>query len=110
MASAPLQIRMLGTFSIVFRDAEINDGDNRSRKVWLLLAYMIYCRNRPVPPEELVSLLWGGEERSTNPLNALKTMFHRVRTCLNQLGDSAGHEFIVRRGGSYAWNINVPLT
>lgn len=24
-------------------DGEINDGDNRSRKVWLLLAYMIYC-------------------------------------------------------------------
>ena len=110
MASAPLEVRMLGTFSISFRGAEINDGDNRSRKVWLLLAYMIYCRNRPVAPEELVNLLWGDEERSTNPLNALKTMFHRVRTFLNQLDGSTGHEFIIRRDGSYAWNTNVALT
>lgn len=109
MASAPLQVHMLGTFSIMFRDAEINDGDNRSRKVWLLLAYMIYCRNRPVAPEELVNLLWGDEERSTNPLNALKTMFHRVRSFLNQLDGSAGHEFIIRRDGSYAWNTSVPI-
>lgn len=110
MAPTPLYVRMLGTFSISQGHAEINDGGNRSKKVWLLLAYMIYCRNRPVPPEELVNLLWGEEERSTNPLNALKTMFHRVRACLNQLGGSAGHEFIVRRAGSYAWNTNVPLT
>lgn len=110
MASAPLNVRMLGTFSIAFRDSEINDGGNRSRKVWLLLAYMIYCRNRPVTPEELVNLLWGDEERSTNPLNALKTMFHRVRTFLNQLDSGVGHEFIIRRDGSYAWNTDVPLT
>lgn len=110
MASAPLNVRMLGTFSITFRNSEINDGGNRSRKVWLLLAYMIYCRNRPVAPDELVSLLWGDEERSTNPLNALKTMFHRVRSFLNQLDGGAGHEFIIRRDGSYAWNTDVPLT
>lgn len=110
MASSPLRVRMLGTFSISLDSLEINDGGNRSRKVWLLLAYMIYCRNRPVTPDELVNLLWGDEERSSNPLNALKTMFHRVRSCLNQLDDGAGHEFIVRRDGSYAWNTSVPIT
>lgn len=110
MALAPLQVRMLGTFSIEFRDREINDNGNRSRKVWLLLAYMIYCRNRPVAPDELVTLLWGDEDRSSNPLNALKTMFHRVRSFLNQLDGGIGHEFIIRRDGSYAWNTDVPLT
>lgn len=110
MESVPLQVHMLGAFSLTLDSQEINDGGNRSRKVWLLLAYMIYCRNRPVTPEELTSLLWGDEERSTNPLNALKTMFHRVRACLNQLDDSAGHEFIVRRDGSYAWNTALPLS
>lgn len=109
MVYAPLQIQMLGEFSIRSGSAEISDSDNRSRKVWLLLAYMIYCRDRAVNAETLVSLLWGDEERSANPLNALKTMFHRARNCLNQLEDNAGHRLIVRKGGNYAWNTSVPI-
>lgn len=109
MESIPLQVQMFGEFSIRRGPSEINDSGNRSRKVWLLLAYMIYCRSRSIAPAELVGLLWGDEERSSNPLNALKTMFHRVRACLNQLDGSAGHELIIRRDGSYAWNTSVPL-
>ena len=105
-----IQVRMLGEFSVGMGSQEITDSDNRSRKVWLLLAYMIYCRNRSVTPEELVSLLWGDEESSSNPLNALKTMLHRVRSMLSQLGSNAGHTLIVRRDGNYAWNTQVPLS
>ena len=109
MESVDLEVRMLGGFSVRMKEQEISDSDNRSRKVWLLLAYMIYCRNRSIPPEELVSLLWSEEEGSSNPLNALKTMLHRVRATLNQLDSGAGHDLIVRRGGSYAWNDSVPF-
>ncbi|MBO5485935.1 MAG: SARP family transcriptional regulator, partial [Eubacterium sp.] len=105
-----IQVRMLGEFSVGMGSQEITDSDNRSRKVWLLLAYMIYCRNRSVTLEELVSLLWGDEESSSNPLNALKTMLHRVRSMLSQLGSNAGHTLIVRRDGNYAWNTQVPLS
>ena len=104
-----LQVRMLGSFSIRMGEQEINDSDNRSKKVWLLLAYMIYCRSRSISQEELVGLLWNGDESSSNPFNALKTMFHRVRTSLNQLDNSAGHTLIIRREGSYAWNTAVSL-
>ena len=104
-----LQVRMLGSFSIRLGEQEINDSDNRSKKVWLLLAYMIYCRSRSISQEELVGLLWNGDESSSNPFNALKTMFHRVRTSLNQLDSSAGHTLIIRREGSYAWNTAVSL-
>lgn len=104
-----LQVRMLGSFSIRMGEQEINDSDNRSKKVWLLLAYMIYCRSRSISQEELVGLLWNGDESSSNPFNALKTMFHRVRTSLNQLDSSAGHTLIIRREGSYAWNTAVPF-
>jgi len=110
MAEDSLKVRMLGEFSIQRNGEEINDGDNRSRKVWLLLAYMIYCRNRSISQDELVQLLWGDSENSSNPINALKTMFHRVRTMLNQLGDTAGHVLIVRSGGSYSWNTSIPFT
>lgn len=109
MNTGPLRVRMLGNFSISLDGREIDDSGNRSRKVWLLLAYMIYCRKRPISQEELVSLLWGDEEESSNPLNALKTMFHRVRTTLNQLDSAAGHNLIVRQGGSYAWNTEIPM-
>lgn len=98
---------MLGGFTIRRDNATINDGNNRSRKVWLLLAYMIYCRNRCISQEELVQLLWGDSENSVNPVNALKTMFHRVRSMLDQLGDSCGRTFIIRTGGTYAWNPDV---
>lgn len=110
MCITSLKVNMLGGLSIRSGDVEINDGDNRSRKVWLLLAYMIYCRKRPITQEELVRLLWDDADSVTNPANALKTMFHRVRTTLDRLGDSAGHVLIVRQGGSYAWNCKVPLT
>ena len=109
MNTGPLRVQMLGNFSISLDGREIDDSGNRSRKVWLLLAYMIYCRKRPISQEELVSLLWGDEEESSNPLNALKTMFHRVRTTLNQLDSAAGHNLIVRQGGSYAWNTEIPM-
>ena len=57
MEDSILQVRMFGKFSIRKGDQEINDNDNRSKKVWLLLAYMIYCRSRsggtaPAPPAE----------------------------------------------------------
>lgn len=109
MEEKRLRVRMLGSFSIELDDAKMDDSGNRSRKVWLLLAYMIYYRSRAVSQEELTDLLWGDEENSSNPLNALKTMFHRARTMLNQLGSNAGHELIVRRDGSYAWNTEIPI-
>lgn len=107
MAISTLQVNMLGEFSIRCGSKVISDRNNRSRKVWLLLAYMIYCRKRCISQEELMQLLWGNSENSTNPANALKTVFHRVRTMLNQLGNSMGHTLIIRTGGTYAWNPDV---
>lgn len=107
MADHVLEVRMFGNFSVRKGDQEINDNDNRSRKVWLLLAYMIYCRSRSITQDELVGLLWSDGESSSNPLNALKTMFHRVRSSLNQLDSTAGHSLIIRRDGNYTWNPDV---
>ena len=39
MCITSLKVNMLGGLSIQSGGAEINDSDNRSRKVWLLLAY-----------------------------------------------------------------------
>lgn len=109
MESMPLSIQMFGEFSLQLGSSCVCDSDNRSKKAWLLLAYMIYYRNRPIPPEEFVSLLWGDDEKSSNPLNALKTMSHRVRSTLDQLGSGAGHRLILRHDTTYAWNTDIPV-
>ena len=41
MDSGTISVRMLGEFSITLNEKAITDTTNRSKKVWLLLAYMI---------------------------------------------------------------------
>jgi len=110
MELEPVSVRMLGEFSVTMGNQEINDSDNRSRKVWLLLAYMISCRDRSISQDELINLLWGDEENSSNPVNALKTMFHRLRSMLDGLRPGAGHNLILCKGGNYSWNSKIDLT
>lgn len=110
MGATSLNIRMLGEFSINAGKQTLSSSDSRSRKIWLLLAYMICCRNHPVSQDELISQLWGEDERSSNPANALKTMFHRLRSMLNQLEGFSGYDLIIRQSGSYAWNTEIPVT
>ena len=48
MDQTVLKVQMLGTFSIMLGDAKVDDSSNRSKKIWLLLAYLIYHRDRMV--------------------------------------------------------------
>lgn len=103
-------VRMLGGFSIERGGHSIDDRSNRMRKVWLLLAYLICNRNSHLSQDHYITLLQGksGDE-AADPSGNLKAMFYRARTMLNQLDGTAGHDLIVRKDGSYAWNADVPL-
>lgn len=103
-----LHVQMLGTFSITLGNARVDDSSNRSKKIWLLLAYLIYNRDRTVSQEELIRLLWGDEEENDNPAGALKTAFWRARQMLEPLGPSLGKEAILRKGGGCRWNPSIP--
>ena len=103
-----LQIRMLGEFSIQLGDRKISDNDNRTRKIWILLACLICQRGRAVPVRKLIELLWGEEPASSNPENALRITFHRARTLLNQLWPTAGRDLILYRDNGYTWNEEIP--
>ena len=72
----PLKIQMLGGFSLSTPSARVSDGDNRSKKVWLFLAYMIYRRGQSIGVQDYIDLLWGSEDGGSNPANALKTILH----------------------------------
>ena len=105
-----LAVKMLGGFSIEQNGNRVDDRSNRMRKVWLLLAYLIYSRNSRVTQDSLFSLLRGsGSDDAADPSGRIKAMFYRARTMLNQLGEDAGHQLIRHKGGSYSWNTEVPL-
>lgn len=105
-----IRIDMLGGFSIRTADAEISDRDNRSKKVWLLLACLICRKNQPLSSKDLISLLWGDDPASDNPENTLKITFHRARTLLSSLWPSAGRDLIVRKDGGFCWNSDISMT
>ncbi|MGN1413207.1 MAG: BTAD domain-containing putative transcriptional regulator [Anaerovoracaceae bacterium] len=102
-----LSIRMLGSFSLTWEGNTVREEDSRSRKMWLLLARLIYCRNRYISQEELFKLLWEDEPDLVNPYGALKTTLHRLRTQLSALG--MPQEPVLRKDGTYAWNNDIPL-
>lgn len=108
MVYPPLRVQMLGKFSLAWGDTELNDADNRMKKIWLLLAYLIYRRS-VVSPEEITALLWEGDDLPENTSGALKTIFYRARTLLNKLGEDAGQTLILRKEGGYIWNPDIPL-
>lgn len=101
-ASKPtIYVNMLGEFSVTIEDKKINDKSNQSKKPWCLLEYLITFRNREIPPNELIELIWADEE-SANPGGALKTLLFRSRKLLAPL-NYPPQDLIVQHRGSYAW-------
>lgn len=99
-----LKIQMLGGFALRLGKRELQDTDTRSKKVWVLLAYLIIHREQTVAQRTLIDLLWGDETDSINPENALRITMHRTRTLLEQLSPELGRGMILRRRGGYQWN------
>lgn len=98
-----LRITMLGEFSITYGEKRITEQTKRSKKMWTLLQFLIANHNRDISQSELIDLLWG-EKSSENPVGALKTSLHRLRTCLAELELPDGNDIIVNAMGTYAFN------
>ena len=110
MNGPTLQVQMLGQFTLRYGDRTIFDSDDRSRRVWSLLAYMLYNHGRSFAQEELIHLYWSNGEKSADPGNALKSIFHRIRTALDKLQPGLGRLLIRRKAGRYFWNNAMPLS
>jgi len=101
-------IKMLGAFSIQRNGQCVDDRTNRMRKIWLLIAYMLYNRGKYLPRENFLSLL-GKNDEDSDPNGSLKALFFRARGLLDNVEEDLGHRLIIRKDGSYAWNTEVPL-
>ena len=66
-----LYVQMLGNFSVTLNDRQINCKDNRSRQLWILLAYLI-CHRREVSSAEVLSSLLWNEEKGDSSSGALQ--------------------------------------
>lgn len=101
-----VQVATLGTFQLKIEDAVIKDDLSRSRRIWNLLAYIVTHRDKNIPQEEFIDLLWPDED-IVNPANALKTLLYRTRvTLLPGLGPEIN--LILSQRGSYSWNNAMP--
>lgn len=72
--SEAIQVQMLGEFTIRYGDCVISDSNDRSHRVWSLLAYLLVNRSREFTQEELINLCWSGGTGSSDPANALKSV------------------------------------
>lgn len=108
MAFTPLNIQMLGGFSLSRDGVELSLG-GRPQKLCLLLSFLILERPRPVPYEELAGLIWQDRPADASSLNSLKAILHRARSWLDQLGEGTGRTLILTRRGCCRWNPEQPV-
>lgn len=102
-----LKITVLGEFSLTYKDKTIKEQNTRSKKLWILLEYLVANRKREISQNELIDLLWG-EAESDNPAGALKTLMHRLRSVLDELGlDSK--TLILNNRNSYSLNNQMDI-
>lgn len=101
-----IEITMLGSFSLSIGDKKIDETSRRSRNMWTLLEYIITFREKEIPQNELIELLY---DDSSNPASALKTQLCRLRDALSSLSP-AGKDLIVSCPGGYKWNGSVDVS
>ena len=104
-----LKISMLGELTLRYGDQCLREADNRSRRVWSLLALLICHRGQTISQYKLIESLWGEGADTANPENTLRLLLHRTRSLLDQLYPGAGRECILRKDGSYCWNPQIPM-
>lgn len=99
MEKQKIMVRMLGTLEVEYNGKIISEEDNRSQKLWMLLAYVIYFRRRSVSQKEVLDELWQNGNEETN---VLKTTLHRLRNMLSEkLGEEVGRTLLVCRNKNY---------
>ncbi len=98
-----VQVRMFGEFSIAVNGKALTGFKGRTKRVWLLVQYLLAHRRGAVPLDRLVEDLWGGSACG-DPKNALKNLVYRARSLLQNLAGDVRYQFIVFENGTYRWN------
>ena len=106
---AAIDVKMFGEFSISINGKTITDLKGRTKRVWLLIQYLILNRNNTVNIEQIVRDIWDGQPCG-DPENALKNLIYRARIILKTLSGKNNVQFILFMNGTYAWNNRYDFT
>ena len=102
-----IRIKTFGGFSMSYGDKTITDQDNRSKKLWLILEYLIAFHDRNLPQASIIDLIWNEDSITSDPENALKTSLHRIRALMDDL-QIPEKKLIIRKQGTISWNRELP--
>ncbi|HEX3017381.1 MAG TPA: BTAD domain-containing putative transcriptional regulator [Caproicibacter sp.] len=98
-----IQVNMFGEFSMTINGKREADFKGNTKRVWLLIQYLLAHRFHTTPVDLLISELWNGNPCG-DPKNALKNLVYRARTLLKDLSGSAVAQFILFENDTYQWN------
>ncbi len=100
MAERVVHVRMFQFMELECNGHVIKNMDNRSQKLWLMLAYIIYFRKKEVSQDALLSAIWNDGRTDTG---VLKTALHRVRAMLSEAyGEEFGKSFLCCKNKMYS--------
>ena len=103
MPNAKIKIKMFGNFEIVVNGNVVLTQLRQAKKTSQFLEYLILKKDRAVPHEELLEMLWSDKE-NRNPATALRTLLHRYRSLVEQSGLPEMMDSILTARGAYQWN------
>ena len=86
--SEKINIRLFDGFEITKGDKPILENLANTRKTKLFVAYLLVNRDRAITHQELLELLWSGEDYA-NPATALRTLLYRFRVMIENEGADA---------------------
>ena len=96
---------MLGRFSLQqtgMKEPRMVSLAGRSGRLWTLVAYLILHRDRGIPAQELIDLLWP-DGSGSNPASTLQNNASRARNAMATLGFSDTKGMIRYENGLYRW-------
>lgn len=94
---------MLGEFSITINGHQLTNLKGRTKRVWMLIEYLLANRKKDISLDNIVDILWE-EDECGDPLNALKNLVYRARALLKEISGDERSEFIKFERNTYAWN------
>jgi DNA-binding SARP family transcriptional activator len=104
-----INVTLLGEFSITINGRQLTNLIEPSKRVLMLIEYLIANRQQTVPISKLTEVIWG-ENECGDPLNALKNLVYRARGMLKVLPDSRDAEYIQFIQDTYVWNNTYSCT
>nr|WP_319489620.1 BTAD domain-containing putative transcriptional regulator [uncultured Caproiciproducens sp.] len=97
------EVNMLGEFSITINGNQLTNLKGRTKRVWMLIEYLIANRHKDISTEKLIEVLWP-DDKCSDPLNALKNLVYRARELLKDLSGNDKAEYIQYIRNTYSWN------